>query len=71
MSCPVEQQLFLKTPRRRADGVEGECCQALAWMEPLGKGWSLHCLREQVLRIKTNGRVSVVPGKRQAGPVAM
>lgn len=44
MSWPVNQQLFLKTSCRRAAGLEEERCQALAWMKPLGKGWSLCCL---------------------------
>lgn len=41
MSWPVKQQLFLKTSCRRAAGLEEERSQALAWMKPLGKGWSL------------------------------
>jgi len=44
MSWSVKQQLLLKTLCRRAAGLEEEHCQALAWMKPPGKGWSLCCV---------------------------
>lgn len=45
MGWPVKQQLFLKTSCGRAAGLEEERCQALVWMKPLGKGWSLLSVR--------------------------
>lgn len=48
MTRAVKQQLFLKTSCRRAAGLQEKRCQALAWTNPLGKGWSLVSLRTSV-----------------------